>query len=78
MSEESQGQIPNVGFNYAELEARYMALYVKNLRAHKESLDILVAMWVSETKKLPTQSTVMELMEWIHERARDPGKNFRR
>ena len=37
-----------------------------------ESLDELIACFITETEKLPSQTTLMEFMEWSHEMTKKP------
>lgn len=42
---------------------------------HKElhtSLDKLIACYIENTEKLPSRTTVMELMKWSHEQTLNP------
>jgi hypothetical protein len=39
-------------------------------------LDELVADWITHTKKLPSKSTVLELMEWSSKQAKRPDHKF--
>jgi hypothetical protein len=36
------------------------------------NLDELVADWIAHTRKVPSKSTVLELMEWAHEQTLNP------
>lgn len=44
----------------------------KLLHAH---FDELVADWIGHTKKLPSKSTVRELMEWSYQQTIDPAED---
>lgn len=47
----------------------------QHIERHKmlhERLDELVADFISHTKKLPSQTTVMELMGWSAEQVKNP------
>ncbi len=47
----------------------------QHLARHKELheyLDELVADWITITKKLPSQATIMELMEWSSTQTTNP------
>ena len=35
-------------------------------------LDELIADWINHTEKVPSKSTVLELMEWSHEQTIEP------
>jgi len=44
-------------------------------KRHEElhaALDQLVADWISQTEKLPSKSTVLELMTWSHQQTINP------
>ena len=43
----------------------------KHVELH-HSLDILVADWIDQTKSMPSNSTIMELMKWSHEQTHSP------
>ena len=50
-------------------------LYEKHLERHAllhRYLDELVADWISNTEKLPSKSTVMELMTWSNKQQQSP------
>ncbi len=49
----------------------------KHMERHRElhkALDELVADWISHTEKLPSRSTVMELMQWSYEQTTKPAE----
>ena len=39
------------------------------------SLDELVADWLTHTKKFPSKSTITELLKWSHEQTKNPITN---
>lgn len=43
----------------------------RHVELHK-ALDELVADWIRHTGKMPSTSSVMELMLWSHEQTQDP------
>ncbi len=45
------------------------------IERHKElhnSLDELIACFITETENLPSETTLMEFMEWSHSMTKDP------
>uniref|UniRef100_A0A6M3LDQ7 Uncharacterized protein n=1 Tax=viral metagenome TaxID=1070528 RepID=A0A6M3LDQ7_9ZZZZ len=49
----------------------------EHIKRHKElhkSLDELIADFITHTDKLPSSSSVMELMEWSYKQTKNPDK----
>jgi hypothetical protein len=47
----------------------------EHIEIHKElhrAFDELLADWISHTKELPSQHTIMELTKWAHEQTLNP------
>jgi len=47
----------------------------QHIKAHQrwhETLDRIVAHYFATTRKLPTQSTIMDLLEWSRDEAIEP------
>lgn len=47
----------------------------EHIKIHKKlhhSLDVLVADMIDQTRKLPSSTTVMELIEWSYEQTTNP------
>ena len=47
----------------------------EHIQAHKElhlQLDLLVADFIATTRRMPSETSVMELIEWSHEQTSNP------
>lgn len=47
-----------------------------HIELHK-ALDELVADWISTTKKLPSKTSILELMQWSCAQTKNPDKTYR-
>ena len=45
-----------------------------HIQLHK-SLDELLADFLAQTEKLPSQTTIMELIEWSYRQTQNPAKD---
>ena len=48
--------------------------HIRKHEALHKSLDELVADFIGHTKNLPSETTLMEFMQWSHEQTENPTK----